>query len=89
MTLNKLHKLLGDLIAQGHGRLPVCVRKDTFTHNLEDDGCVILPVVAASHELVLQIDDDGGTKINANGRESYRQNIVLFGGGYEPAKEKP
>lgn len=79
MTVNRLYKELGKLIAQGGGRLPVCVNKETFTHNLEGDGCVILPVAHVIAQAVLQIDDDGGAKVDSRGRECYRQNVVLFG----------
>lgn len=38
MTVNKPHKILGEMIAAGHGRRPVNVAKHTFTHNCESDG---------------------------------------------------
>lgn len=87
MTINKLLELCEVAISAGHGRAKVCVEKPTFTHPLEDDGAVILDVSAASVESVVQIDDDGGTKTNARGRECYRTCFVLYGASYEPRKE--
>ena len=79
MTANKLHQMLGELIKNGLGRVPVCVNKDTFSHPLEGDGAVILPVTDCRGERVPQIDDDGGTKITKSGREVSSLVIVLFG----------
>ena len=42
MTVARLHKELGKMIAAGHGRKPVAVNVRTFSHPLEDDGAVIV-----------------------------------------------
>lgn len=91
MTVARLHKILSKAIADGCGRLPVCVNKETFTHNLEMDGCVVLPVNVAIIQSVVQIDDDGGTKVDSKGRECYRRNMVLMGdeADSEGAYERP
>ncbi len=84
LTVARLSKLLADEVASGNGRLPVCIDKPTFSHNLESDGCVILDVDGLRVESVRQLDDDGGTKYDSKGRECYRTCLVLHGWGREP-----
>lgn len=80
MTVARLHKALGKMIAAGHGRKPVAVNIRTFSHPLEDDGAVIIDVEAiAAPEFIYNIDDDGGTKMNKDGTESGRLVVVLRG----------
>lgn len=79
MTIIKLHKHLSELIAKGQGRKQVTIKKDTFTHPLEGDGCVILPVVDLGIQVNTVIDDDGGTKVRRDGSECYMTSLVLFG----------
>ncbi len=79
MTLNKLHSLVLRLIKQGHGRKSVFIDKSTFQHNLESDGCVVLPVSAAEMRTYRILNDDGGTHINADGTERQRTSMVLVG----------
>lgn len=79
ITVNQLHKMLGKLVENGHGRLPMCVDKSSFQHNCESDGVVILPVDQCEVEYVLQSDDDGGVKENQDGSESQRRTAVLRG----------
>lgn len=79
MTVNALHKLLGKLINQGHARKPVCIDKTTFTHNLEQDGCLILEVCGVDILPIIKMDDDGGSKVDSKGRECYQQTCVLVG----------
>lgn len=79
MTINQLHKLLGKLIAKGHGRRQVHVDKGSYRHNLEADGCVILPVYRAAVHTYRILDDDGATHINADGMERQRTSLVLIG----------
>ena len=81
MTINQLHKTLGKLIAQGHGRRKVCIDKPSFTHPFEDDGLVIQDVEDVAVKSVMQLDDDGGTKEDSDGREVYRTCAVLYGWG--------
>ena len=84
MTVSKLHKLLTELIAAGHGRKPVCINKRTFNHRMEEDGAVILPVESVSGpEFIGTTDDDGGTKFNRDGTEAGRYTVVLSGGEEE------
>jgi hypothetical protein len=79
MTINQLHKLLTKLIAKGHGRKAVYVDKGSFRHNLENDGCVILPVDRAAMHSYLILNDDGGVHINSDGTERSRKSLVLIG----------
>ncbi len=79
MTLNGLHKLLSKLIAEGHGRAPVAVDKQSFRDNRESDGCVILDVAGLDVYLVPMADDDGGAGVNKNGSEKLRKTCVLYG----------
>lgn len=84
MTVSKLHKLLTELIAAGHGRKPVCINKRTFNHKLERDGAVILPVESVSGpKFIGTADDDGWTKFNRDGTEAGRYTVVLSGGEEE------
>lgn len=84
MTLNELHKRLGKLIEQGHGRRHVAVNKPTFQHNLEADGAVILPVCQVHAEWIPDIDGDGWAVTNKDGSERGRVTIILGGGTAEP-----
>lgn len=81
MTISKLHKLLGKLIAEGHGRKTVDINKRTFTHPLESDGVCIMPVAAIELKNCSVIDDDGGSKVTSRGVEVTRTSLVLTGGG--------
>lgn len=81
MTVATLHKRLGEILARGHGRKPVCINKETFKDNRESDGCVILGVEEIEGPIFIpNCDDDGGYKENADGSESGRMTIVLKGG---------
>ena len=84
MTVNQLNKLLQRLVKQGRGRMQVCVDKQTFHHNCESDGVVILEVNVAELEWVPLADDDDGTAFDSKGRERGSTNLVLFGDSYEP-----
>lgn len=80
MTVNQLRKLLDTLIANGHGRKPVCIDKRTFTNPLEDDGATIMPVERVNGpEFIRKMDEDGGTKLNADGTEAGSRNVILRG----------
>lgn len=87
MTLNALYKELGKLIEGGCGRMQVAIDKTTFTHNLEGDGCVILNVCHVDWKPIIQMDGDGGHKIDSKGRECYRKTVVLYGDSYDPSPE--
>lgn len=81
MTVQALHKKLGDLVTAGHGRKPVCVNKASFYSPLEEDGAVIIAVKSISGpKWIDNISDDGGTKWNQDGTESGRYTVVLEGG---------
>ena len=82
MTLNQLHKQLSTLIQQGFGRRHVCIDKESFTHNLEGDGCTILPVCRVDTALIPQIDGDGWTITNKDGTERERFTVILGGASY-------
>lgn len=79
-TVASLHKQLGALIAAGHGRKPVLVNKATFTHPLEADGCVMLPIAQVQGPKWIGLsDDDGGTKWNKDGSEAGKTVVLLAG----------
>lgn len=78
-TVHQLHKELGKLVEQGHGRLRIEVSKTSFRDNCEDDGCTILPISGVTVLDVLQRDDDGGTKTTKSGREVSRTTVIIFG----------
>jgi len=78
MTINKLHKKLTKLIENGDGRKQVKINKRTFNHDLEGDGCCILPVESCDIETIPLIDDDGGT-LNDSGEEKLETVAVLSG----------
>lgn len=80
ITIGKLHKILGEMIKNGHARKPVTIDKDTFAHNLESDGVSILPVESAKIEWIPNADGDGCVITNKDGSESGRYNLVLTGG---------
>lgn len=78
-TVKALHKRLGKLIDEGHGRKIVCIDKSSFQHNLETDGCVILEVSGLGVKWVPTMDGDGGTAYRSDGYEAGRTMLVLAG----------
>jgi hypothetical protein len=89
MTLNRLYRIIGKLIAEGHGREPVCVNKVSFSHALESDGAVILPVEDISIKCINILDEDGGIQMNKDGTERTRMTAVLAGGDEREADMSP
>lgn len=79
LTVNQLHKMLGKLVEEGNGRLPVCVSKSTFTHPCEDDGCTILNAYGVRVERVLIADGDGGMQFTQSGHEVSQRTALIFG----------
>lgn len=80
-TVARLHKELGKLIDQGHGRKPVQVNKQSFYHPLEADGAVILDIASVEGPCwICMADDDGGTKFNRDGTEAGKRVVILKGG---------
>lgn len=79
MTIKRLHKILGEMIDEGQGRLVVVVDKPTYTHPLEQDGAVLLRVHRVESQTHQNIDDDGGTKWRKNGTASTATMCVLIG----------
>lgn len=88
LTVNQLHKITTKLLAEGHGRKPVCVSKNSYSHNCEEDGITILPVEDVMLQAIYLDDGDGGTKVNADGREATRATVVLYGWGFDPDPKK-
>ena len=80
MTVARLHKMLGELVADGQGRRPVCVNKASFYHPLEGDGVAILDVTEAKADTITMADDDGWTATNTDGSEKTRKVFVIGGG---------
>lgn len=78
-TVAALHKRLGKLIEQGHGRKIVHVDKSSFQNNLEEDGCVIMEVAGLGVEWIRTIDGDGGTKYRSDGTEAGQTVLILAG----------
>ena len=79
-TVARLHKELGKLIEQGHGRKPVQINKESFRNPLENEGVVIMDVESITGPTWIPMsDDDGGTKWNADGTESGMRVIILRG----------
>ena len=79
ITVAKLHRILGEQIKKGNGRKPVCISKDTFTHNCESDGVTILEICTVALKWIPTADDDGGWKFNRDGTGAGRQTVVLGG----------
>jgi hypothetical protein len=76
--------MLGKLVEQGEGRIPICVDKETFKDNRESDGCTILEVDGLRVALIHLADDDGGTAVTKAGLERTRRMAVLYGTSYDP-----
>lgn len=85
MTIAMLHRLLGAMVAAGHGRKPVCIDKATFTDPRENDGPMILPVCEMELKWVLDAGEDGGIAVNKDGTERGRTTLVLGGSSYSPS----
>ena len=83
LTVGRLHKLLGQMIEQGHARRGVCVSKETFRDNREGDGCTILQAYDCRVKRINLADDDGGTAINKDGSERTTTVAILFGNSDE------
>jgi hypothetical protein len=79
VTVNQLHKMLGKFIEKGEGRRPVCVNKDTFGHNCEADGVVILSVEDCQLRSVLWWNNDTDDCLNKDGSERYRKVALMLG----------
>lgn len=80
-TVARLHKALGKLIEQGHGRKPVQINKATFHNPLEDDGAVIMDIEEVEGpRWIPTIDADGGTQLNKDGSEAGSRVVMLKGG---------
>lgn len=82
MTVARLHKMLGELVATGQGRRAVCVNKASFYHPLEDDGVTILDVTEAETDEITLADGDGWAETNADGSERTRK-VFILGGGHD------
>ncbi len=89
ITVNRLHKMLGAMIEQGHGRLPVCVDKPTITHPLEGDGACIIEISGCEYQVVPQMDGDGFMQTNSRGGECYRKCVVIYGASHTPTPTTP
>lgn len=79
MTIAKLHRLLAELIEQGHGRKRVCINKRAFTSPLEGDGGVIMEVHNALLRTHRVLNDDGFTRERKDGAECTTTALVLYG----------
>lgn len=79
MTVNQLSKLIDKLKSDGHGRRPVCIDKDSFSHNCESDGVTILEVMSVGIERIRIADGDGGSATNKDGSERSQSTCILAG----------
>ncbi len=80
MNVNQLHRALGKLIADGHGRKPVAINIRTF-YTYDPDDMNILPVKEVTGpQFICKADDDGGTYYNKDGSEAGTFTVVLRGG---------
>lgn len=86
MTVNRLHKILSKLIADGEGRREILVHKLTFNDPCEGDGCVMLPIAGCGVESIYIVDDDGCVATNKDGSERHQRSAVLYGNDYDPSK---
>lgn len=81
MTLGKLHKELGKLLASDKklARKKVVINKRTFTHPLESDGCCMLDVKRINVQTYNILNDDGGLLDDKSGNEKLTSSVVLSG----------
>ena len=82
MTVHQLHKQLGKLIAQGHGRKQVVVDRASFYHKL--DNVIYLYVDYAELSSYQLLDDEGHILRNASYEERSITALVLLGDSYPP-----
>lgn len=79
ITVGRLHKILSDLITDGHARKPIRVYKPTFHHPLENDGVNCLPVHEAHLEFLPRRDGDGFSEYRKDGSEAGEYALILWG----------
>ena len=79
MTVARLHQILADLIAAGHGQKPVCINKTTFRHPGGRDGSVILDIGSVSGPEWVPLHDDGNGPCLQDNSEAGRRVVVLRG----------
>lgn len=81
MTINQLHELTGNLIQKGLGykRMGVCIDKESYRSNLENDGVRIFVVDFAEIRNYPIVDPDGGIAVNKDGTEKTKTSLILFG----------
>jgi hypothetical protein len=76
LTINQLHKRLGELISLGHGRKRIHVDTDSFKNNLDASIC---SVHGLGFQTVQILDDDGFCKIDSRGAHVEKPLITLVG----------
>ena len=78
MTAKQLHKQLGKIIEK-NGNIPVCVdwAKLRDNHSFWDEDASCVGVTKAEALYVYESDGDGGTKVNKDGTERGKVQIVL------------
>ena len=79
MTIQKLHKILSEQIAMGHGRKPVRVDKLSFSDPSDAEVWMIIDLVAVDLLAVTNRDEEGNAKFRADGAQSTRICCVLSG----------
>jgi hypothetical protein len=88
MTVTQLYRLLGAMVAEGHGRRLVHIDKATFRHNCESDGVTILRVESLEERWVPLSDDDGGVATTSKGHERGSSCVVLYGDAHTPLTKR-
>jgi len=79
MQIRNLHRILSELIREGHSYSTVCINKRTFEHALESDGAVIMEVKSVEVQNYPVLDDDGGMKHTEDGYGVTKTSLVLKG----------
>ena len=86
MQIRKLHRLLSELIDGGHGHKEVMINKNTFSHPLESDGAVIMPIESIYLDWYELMDGDGFTEVDSRGCEKVKLSLIMDGENKQPPK---
>ena len=77
MTVNKLHQILSEQIAQGHGSRTIGIDLDTLSAPTADAS--IVDVSSADAEWIAESDGNGYVVQNADGSERGLTMLILSG----------
>jgi hypothetical protein len=80
VTVNKLHKILTELIAKGHGRNTVYVDEPTFHSHPDGDEYGMLDISGVKGpEFVVSTGHNGEPKLRIDGSECGKMAVILYG----------